>query len=287
MDQYEITQIAPKVHQVRVTGNCLFYVLEGTEKAAVIDTGIPSVLMGGPDKTFDPAQVRIIPIIRKITSLPLVLIVTHLHLDHMYHMEEFDTVYMSHRELALPQIFLEKMADGKSHDYTRAIDIDTDSAIDLGGLKLEVCALPGHTPGSVMVYDGTHDLLFIGDAIGNGFSVWMQVDSATSLETYRSGLAKALQWLACKGGTMTFCAAHYDQEKDSLVMPGFNPLSIGVVADMLTLTDKIIKGEIVGKPRPNQGPFAAVPPETLYAAFGRAEILYRPEGIHKAVYENE
>lgn len=284
MDRYEIAKIAPGVHRVRVTGDCLFYVVEGTRQAAVIDTGIPSVMMGGGDTSYDPTEVRILPHIRRITQLPLVLVVTHLHLDHMYHMEEFDAVYMSRRELTLPRDIQEQMAGGKRQDYARVLDLDWDTSIDLGGVTLEICPLPGHTPGSVMVYDTVHDLLFTGDAVGSGFGVWMHVMTATSLETYRAGLAKALEWLAHREGRMTFCGGHYGQEYDSLAQPGYNPLSIGLLADMLTLTDKLLKGELEGKPRPERPPFAGVPAEVLYAAFGRAEILYRPEGLHRDLF---
>lgn len=266
MAKFDIVEIAPGVHSFADEEKCSFYVVEGTDRAAVIDTGIT--------KDF-----QILPVIRQVTSKPLCLVVTHVHLDHMYHMDEFDTVYMCHEELKLPQEFLEKMACGKDLDYQGTIDVRTDSVIELGDNQLEICQLAGHTPGSIVVLDKGHDMLFTGDAIGSGCGVWMQVASAIPLESYQTQLMNCLRWLVERGGTMSFWGGHNFQQGESRCMPGFNPLNLGLLADMAELVRKICSEEITGK-QTEMGAHAATEP-VLYASYGRAEILYVKSNVHK------
>ena len=62
---------------------------------------------------------------------------------------------------------------------------------DLGGLRLRVLALTGHTPKGAMPLEPDRGWLFSGDALGNR-SFWMQVDGASSLETFAAALEAQL-----------------------------------------------------------------------------------------------
>ena len=60
-------------------------------------------------------------------------------------------------------------------------------------------------------------------------------------------------------------------------MPGFNPLSLGLLADLIDLTRRVRKGEITGE-------FVDMAPhfrnrEARYAAWGRAEMLFDPDNL--------
>ena len=91
---FDIQKIREKVWRIWDAEKNTFYLLEGEDKAAVIDTGIT-----------EGAQIT--PMLRTLTDKPLILILTHAHPDHFYHMDEFDTVYMSHEEFKLgPDILL-------------------------------------------------------------------------------------------------------------------------------------------------------------------------------------
>lgn len=142
---------------------------------------------------------------------------------------------MNHREFALGSDLLSFMMAGKNLDLQHTIDIRTGSIIDLGKQTIEVCEVPGHTPGSVVFWNPQQNLLFTGDAIGSGYGVWMQV-------------------------------------------PQFNPLNLGLLADLIDLVDKILAGEIVGRFSDVQKTFTPEP--ILYANFGRAEILYLASNVH-------
>ena len=264
MEAFQVKQIRPGAYCMLDADEDSFYLVEGKEKAAVIDTGITQ---GG----------KILPQIRQLTDKPLVLILTHAHIDHFHHMDEFDTVYMSHRELELDEETLRFMMAGKELDLEGTVDIVTGSRIDLGGRVLEICEVPGHTPGSVVIYDAQDDLLFTGDAIGSGCGVWMQLPHSSSLEAFEKSLRSFLSWLVERGGAMEFWGGHSNQFDKSSQVPGYNPLSMGLLADLIDLVRKVRLGEIQGEVVEMASNLQAR--QTRYAAFGRAEMLFNPDNL--------
>lgn len=259
MAEFATVQIAPHAYFINDEGQSSFYVVEGNDRAAVIDTGIT------------PGE-QILPVVRRLTDKPLVLAVTHAHVDHMHHMDEFDTVYMSRREFEMSEEMLTLMMAGKQLKLSETIDIRTGSGIDLGGEVLEVCEVPGHTPGSVVFLAREQNLLFTGDAIGSGYGVWMQVPCAAPLEEYRDALIHLLRWLVERGGRMRFYGGHQMQQFLSTAVPSYNPLNLGLLADLIDLVDQLIRGEIVGRPSNVDKTFTTE--QIYYASFGRAEIQY-------------
>ena len=155
MEGFQVTEIGEKIYCILDAGNSSFYVVEGEEKAAVIDTGIT-------------AGAKILPVIRELTDKPLLLVITHAHPDHMYHIDEFDEVYMCHEEKKMDPETLVMLTAGKLKPWEEIHDIRTDSVISLGGTELTICQAPGHTPGSVVVLETKQNYLFTGDAIGSG-----------------------------------------------------------------------------------------------------------------------
>ena len=126
MEGFQVTEIGEKIYCILDAGNSSFYVVEGEEKAAVIDTGIT-------------AGTKILPVIRELTDKPLLLVITHAHPDHMYHMDEFDEVYMCHDEKKMDPETLVMLTAGKLKPWEEIHDIRTDSVIPLGGTELAVC----------------------------------------------------------------------------------------------------------------------------------------------------
>ena len=264
MQEFRINKIAAGAWSILDEGDSSFYLVEGTQRAAVIDTGI------SPGK-------RILPVLRSLTDLPLVLVLTHAHIDHMHHMDEFEEVYLCHKEFTLPDSILQEHMGGKTLCLEKTMDILSGSWIELGGEALEVCEVGGHTPGSVAFWARERDLLFTGDAIGSGYGVWMQVPGALPIEEYHKNLRVFFKWLVNRGGRMRFWGGHSYQQFQSSLIPGYNPLSMGLLADLIDLTDGITGGRIVGRPSNADKIFAQEP--ALYASFGRAEIQYLPSRI--------
>lgn len=266
MADFRINMIEKGVYSILDEGEASFYVVEGEKVAAVIDTGIT-------------VGVQIMPVIRKLTDKPLVLVLTHAHIDHFHHMDEFDTVYMCHEEFKMPGEVLTEMMAGKNLRIEETIDIRTGSCINLGGDVLEICQVPGHTPGSVVVLAKKKNLLFTGDAIGSGYGVWMQVPGALPLEEYFKSLVNLMKWLMDRGGRMKFYGGHNMQQFESSYITGYNPLNMGLLADLTDLVDKVVKREIVGRDSNADKTFSLEP--TRYACYGRAELQYLESRIYK------
>jgi glyoxylase-like metal-dependent hydrolase (beta-lactamase superfamily II) len=119
---------------------------------------------------------------------PLLVVATHIHLDHVGSMHEFDeragpvfsaaefasmgdaaTYAYMFRDLegAVSRL---PVTDWKSADYTIAPaplgrTLSEGETIDLGDRRFHVLHLPGHSPDSIALYDEASEELFSGDAI--------------------------------------------------------------------------------------------------------------------------
>lgn len=264
MDSFVCKKIREGVYCILDADEDSFYLVEGESCAAVIDTGITR-------------DTRIMPLLKKLTDKPMVLILTHAHIDHIHHMDEFETVYLCHDELTMPEAFLHEHKAGKNLDFYSTVHMDTGTLIDLGGRVLEICKIPGHTPGSVAIYDAKVDLVFTGDAIGSGAGVWLQFPGCKPLEEYEKSLRFFFQWLVERGGAMEFWGGHSEQFRISRQIPGYNPLSMGLLADLIDLVHLVRTEELVGEVT-ELSPHLRMR-EACYAAYGRAEMLYNPDNL--------
>lgn len=169
----EIIRIDETTYRIE-DGMVRFFVLEGSEKALVIDTGM----------TTENAR----EIVESVTKLPLILVNTHADRDHIGGNAGFERFYMSPNDEARLD---EKVADGRSN-RGRVIPVSTGFRFDLGGRTVEVIDLPGHTPGSIALLDLEKRVLYGGDSIqagniymfGEGRNLAQYIDSFDNLEPY-------------------------------------------------------------------------------------------------------
>lgn len=188
---YEIHEICPKVWQIDDSKDVSMYLVEGEDKAVLIDTGIQ--------------EGTILPAVRQLTDKPVELALTHTHIDHLYHEEEFDTVYAHELDCKSswwPMGFLLWAGKymfhvrKKKYNFHRYHALRDGDILDLGGVTLRVVLTAGHTPGSIAFVDETHRLIFCGDAFGTGGSVWMWLPGSQSVSGYRKSLRTAAQKLS-------------------------------------------------------------------------------------------
>ena len=135
------------------------YILEGENRAMLIDTGTKCE---GLDS-----------IVRQITGKPLYVVLTHNHDDHSGNIRYFDEVYMHPADTLVPG----GCFNGK---YLWLQDGDS---FDLGGRKIEVHLMRGHTPGSVILVDRSIHAAFTGDTFGSGL-VWLQLRPIVPVTEY-------------------------------------------------------------------------------------------------------
>lgn len=151
------------------------YLVIGDEKAALIDTGL------------GVGNIR--SIVSQITRLPIQVITTHAHWDHIGGHRYFDAISI-HRDDAqwLSERFpipltvvksnlmkepCEFPEDFKIDSYTvfqgkPSVILQDNDVVDLGNRSLRVIHTPGHSPGHICLYERDTGYLFSGDLIYKG-----------------------------------------------------------------------------------------------------------------------
>ena len=134
------------------------YLLVGTNRALLFDTG--------------PGIYGIKRVVETITKLPLIVIPSHLHFDHVGNLNEFDTVEIvdtpalraqSHNGRfteTTPQFMLNKTQTFRVHGWLKDRQV-----IDLGHRSVTLVSTPGHTPDSVSLIDISRRRMFSGDLV--------------------------------------------------------------------------------------------------------------------------
>lgn len=241
-----------------------FYLIEGDEKAMLIDTGCG----GGNVRRLASA----------FTDKPMVLAVTHAHGDHDAHANEFETAYLHVADIDR----LEEMnrhfgvSEEEALHAQDFVAIRGGDVIDLGNCPVRVFEMPGHTPGSVVFVDEKHRLVFTGDAIGSGVGVWMQLRGCPCLSQYRKDLEKLKTELE-PYREYTFLGGHYRQG-GTPGTPDYHPASYRMLEDLVTLCDLVLSGEIKGTEYAPVGRFAD-DEVTLIASYGEAALVYLPSYV--------
>jgi len=222
------------------------YIIEGSEKAMLIDTGTKC-------DNLDE-------IVRSITKKPLYVVLTHLHFDHAGNIGFFPDIYFHAADTLLLSRL--KPYKGTTH-FVKDGDI-----FDLGDKKIEVKHMPAHTPGSIVLIDRANGNCFSGDAFGSG-QVWLQLWPFSTMETYIESCRK-MEQLMNEGISKIYCG-HYPYVK--------KPLDIRYIKNMQLLAESINNGTV-----PDPQPFSIrIPdiggPNPMIATLNGVSIVYEPSKI--------
>jgi glyoxylase-like metal-dependent hydrolase (beta-lactamase superfamily II) len=196
---FEVYRAEPEVYVIYEPGQfeeAISYLVPGEERAAVIDTGC-----GIGD---------IKALAKELTDLPLTVVNTHSHNDHVAQNYMFKEVAIfdapisrerarrgcSHEEMAhliaegmtwssLPEEFYPEAYYVPPFKVTRWLK-DGD-VVDLGGRRLEVVHTPGHSPDSVCLLERDTRLLWTGDMFYTGaiYTYLPGGDMDTFIHSYR------------------------------------------------------------------------------------------------------
>ena len=159
LDEHTFALSEPQYWQVNVN-----YLLLGTERALLFDTG--------------PGIYRIRDVVESLTSLPVLVIPSHLHFDHTGRVGEFDDVALIDSPALRAQtrdgVFTATdaqfmLASGTNFRVARWIPDGT--TVDLGGREVMVINTSGHTPDSVSLFDAAGKRLFIGDLVNRDITL--------------------------------------------------------------------------------------------------------------------
>ena len=203
---------------------CTVYLIIGDNKVLLIDAGIAE----NTDSLLNN--------VRKITDKDIIVALTHSHYDHIGHLNEFDSFYVSYLEM---DNIIKNNLDSK------AILLTNNNIFDLGGIKVKAIITPGHTKGSTIFIDENAKIAYTGDQFGSGCGVWMQVDAATSLSTYIENIDCFLNYLSSYDFDLSnwvLYGGHLGQETTGRL--GYNPLNIEMIKNLKVLSGKLINNEV-------------------------------------------
>jgi len=165
-------------------GYALSYLVLGKEKALLVDTGF-----GLSDlKSF----------VGTLTGLPLTVMNTHVHPDHSGGNGQFDVVYVGEHETQETDNGVLFYTIPGQRDACEAVKrcggyrfahLRDGQRVDLGDRVLRCVEIPGHTRGSMALFDENTRLLLSGDAILKR----VFYGAGVPLSTYRAALERAGQ----------------------------------------------------------------------------------------------
>lgn len=176
-----ISEVRPGVWLMDEAYEATGYLVVGKDRACVIDTMMGYTNLGEA--------------VRKITDKPVVVVNTHGHPDHIFGNVYFDEAYLHPADREIARQWTEEpefVAFCREHGLAMPPfrDILPGDTIDLGGRTLEAFALPGHTPGGLLLLLREDRILFTGDSVNH--HLWMQLPGCLSLREYVKELDKVL-----------------------------------------------------------------------------------------------
>jgi len=235
---YKANKVADKVWAIVENNTVNIYLVEGKDSALVIDAGYGS----GDLKAY----------IQTLTNLPLMLVNTHGHGDHTGSDYQFSTLY------AHPGDF--ELISAHDNVLPSLIPVREGHVFELGGRKLEVIEVPGHTHGSICLLDTDNKILFAGD--NTNALVWLFLKDCYPLETY----LKSLQKIEAR------------RDEYNIIMPGHNtPLEKTFISEQIACVKSILDGTCSPVPY-NYSSFTA---GAMLCKYKTAEVAYDPDNLYE------
>ncbi|AQR97286.1 MBL fold metallo-hydrolase [Clostridium saccharoperbutylacetonicum] len=195
-EYYSIRKVMDGVYHISDPNKICCTLVVGNKKALLFDTGY------GIGKLKQA--------ISSITVLPIIVVNSHGHLDHMGGNYEFDDIYIHEADITLAkQILLSDKRKWTVNNYKKNIGIPKDFSeeeyisrdynmnftsikegeiFDLGGYELEVIYCKGHTAGCISLIERKRKLLLSGDTILQ--HVWMFLKESEKMSDYIDSLNK-------------------------------------------------------------------------------------------------
>lgn len=235
---FTATVVADHVWRIDDNGSDNIYLVEGKEKALLIDTGL--------------GQADLPKFVATLTKLPVTVVNTHGHPDHAGSNFQFDDVYAHPADTELLQGYDNRAQRVAGLKPTVIHEVKEGYKFELGGRQLEVIEVPGHTPGSIVILDATNKLLFTGD--NDNTLVWLFLKHSLPLETYLATLKKI------------------NQRNDFETMfPGHGgPLDKAFIADQIAATQSILDSTCTPKP------YKSFAGDAVTCEYKRATVAFDP-----------
>lgn len=169
---YQLNENTYAIYEPYQWQEAISYLLIGTEKAMLVDT-----LQGIGDLKS---------VVDQLTNLPVIVINTHSHFDHVSGNYQFENIYGVNLAFALnnakghdhsvnaeymtadtfwknvPKDFSVDTYENKPYKVTQYLN--DGEIIDIGGRLIEVAFIPGHSPDSIILIDKKNRMMMTGDS---------------------------------------------------------------------------------------------------------------------------
>jgi hydroxyacylglutathione hydrolase len=255
--------VAEKVLRIDDHGSDNMYLVEGKDKALLIDTGLGVADLAG--------------FVKSLTALPVIVVNTHGHPDHAGGNFQFSRVYAHPSDFELIKRFTSGeyragtvqrirqespglaafiLKDSSDLKLPAPVSAREGDVFDLGGRILEVIETPGHTPGSICLLDAGNRLLFTGD--NDNSLVWLFLKDCLPLEMYLQTLRK----VQARSG-----------EFDTLLPGHGDPIDKSFIGEQIACAENILSGACKGEP------YKSFAGDALLCSYKRAGIAFNPENL--------
>lgn len=212
-----------------MNGSQNIYLLEGKEKALLIDTGWGV----GNLKQY----------VQKLTDKPILVVNTHYHPDHAGGNGEFEKVYMSEGEkIDAPSLegMLPCDISKLPNSNYKKIYLKDGEIIELGERSVKIIeVLPAHCNSSLFLFDEKHGMFFCGDELESGqillFDNSNNPDAPYDVKERLDNFKKNNENIKQLSNKIKF------------LLPNHNgyPISLSYVDDAIELVNHIYKGDAV------------------------------------------
>ena len=187
-------EVEPHIVRFRDAMDFQCHLVIGTQRALLVDA------MGGHGNLREAVS--------QVTDLPVTVAATHSHYDHIAGAWFFEGLWLDESEAVRIPLEIELGTGAHRFMVSRGTISDAEPwairdgtlpevsllhegmVFDLGGITVEVVALPGHTPGSMGFLARELGVLFTGDAVTPTMCLFFP--ESCDIDTYRATLAKMM-----------------------------------------------------------------------------------------------
>lgn len=272
MLEFKTEKLTKRVTRIYAFSTELMYLVEGDHMAALLDTGSGI----GSLKAC----------VGKLTDKPVIVLLTHGHVDHAMGVGEFDNVYMNREDDYIYKVHSDAdfRRDGLAlcapeHGVTEADllpvpdctvfkDLKDGDCFDLGGVHIEIFTCPGHTKGSVVMLIPEERAVLLGDACN--YFTFMFDTYSTSITEYEQSLQRLDQLLSDRFDTVYLSHGDGNGHKE-------------IIQDVLAVCHDIKAGNTDDVPFEFMGTTGliakAMTPQMERVDGGRGNIVYNRENI--------
>jgi glyoxylase-like metal-dependent hydrolase (beta-lactamase superfamily II) len=271
MQLFRSKKILPGITRIWGMADELMYLLEGTEKAVLVDSGCGI----GNIKEY----------VKTLTQKEVSVLLTHGHIDHSAGAYLFSEIYLNPADDALYELhtspsFVDKvmkvfLGRDKYNEVKDEILTPAKAAykplhdgmvFSLGGLTFEILDAKGHTRGSMVILIEELGILILGDACNGNTLVYDQF--ATTIEEFLESLKK-LQAKANGRYTMVYFSHAKGEDQ-----PGYIESAIQVCED-------IINGKV------DEIPYSFMGDNALLAKARDENFIRLDHGLANIVYSKD